>query len=362
MGDDNDKRRRGGRRNPWGSPVHEGPWARAPGGNGGPPDLEDLLAAARAQWNGAEGGPPASILLIALAVAVLLWLASGLYMVSPSQNAVIQRFGALARVQTEQGLGYHLPWPIESARVLDVSTRNLRIGYIEDPGGRLRAVPEESLILTSDRNLVDIFLTVQWSIKAVDDYLFKIADPQDTLKKVAESALREVVGQTRMDPLVDSQDAVAQTIGDVIQQNLDDYAAGISVNGVQFTKTEIHAEAQEAFQDVQSAKQDAESAQNQAQAYSNKIVPEARGRAAQVEQAAQAYRQAKVAEAKGGAARFAALYTAYKEGREVTRDRLYMEMMEAVLGRADVVVLDGSAGRGAVPYITLDKAQGGQGR
>lgn len=358
--DSNDKRR-----NPWGKPVHQGPWGHegkrsgGGGGDGGSPmDLEDLLRAAREGLDSQGGGHPVRLLLIILLGLLALWGASGLYMVSPGENAVILRFGALSRVQTEQGLGYHMPWPIESRQILDVlQVRNLPIGYAFMLDGHKESLPQESMILTSDRNLVQVLLTVQWNIKSAENYLFRIADPEDTLKKMAESALREVVGQTRMTPLVNDQGAMSHTIQQIIQKNLDDYDAGIIVNAVQFNTIEVHPDAQEAFQDVQSAKQDAENAKNLAGAYLNDVVPRARGEAAQMTQAAEAYKEATVAQAQGGAERFNALYSAYLQGKEVTRTRLYLEMMESVLGRANTIILDGEAGRGALPYLSLEKME-----
>jgi modulator of FtsH protease HflK len=379
MGKDDDENpgRKGRRKNPWGQGeaggpprVHRGPWGDGPGGGGGyggGPNLDDLLRAAREGLAGPGGdgqGVPLRFILLGLVALVVLWAATGLYMVGQGESAVILRFGALERVQDAPGLGYHMPWPIETARVVNMSqVRNLNIGFTLLPTDQKRVVQAESLILTADRNIVDIHLTVQWYITSAPDYLFQIADPQDTLKKVTESALREVVGQTEMVPLMGNLDALAQATREIIQENLDTYRAGIAIDGVQIGQLEVHPDAQAAFQDVQSAKQDAESAQNEARAYRNKVVPQARGQAAQVLAAAEAYKAQAVALAQGGSARFTELYEAYTQGREVTRTRLYIEMMEAVLRQADTIVLDSAAGGGAVPYLSLGKtgagAQGG---
>lgn len=362
MSDDKDDKRR----NPWGrtgNTVRHGPWGSSgQGGGGGPdgPDLDDLLRAARERLgsSGGDGGVPPILVIAAVAILAALWAASGFYKVEEGENAVIQRFGALERVQATSGLGYHAPWPLETARIVDMtSLRNLSIGFGTMRDGRKVSAPAESLVLTADRNIVDVHLTVQWYIRSAEDYLFQIADPDDTLKKVAESALREVAGQTRMEPLMNDLDGARSATRAIIQGNLDAYHAGIAIDEVQIGQLEVHPDAQAAFQDVQSAKQNAESAQNDARAYRNQVIPEAHGAAAQITARAQAYKAEVVALAEGGAARFTDLYQAYTQGQEVTRTRLYIEMMESVLGKADTIILDDEAGRGALPYLSLDKAK-----
>ena len=365
--------------NPWGQrPGNDdrGPWGnKGSGGNKGgrggrgggqePPDLDEMLRKARQNLDeflpgGFGGGALIGLVVIAIA---LLWLASGFYVVNPGEHAVIQRFGAWSRTQAEPGLGYHLPAPIENATILNVEEiRKMTIGFEEAFGRRdsstsRRDVPEESLMLTSDRNIVDVDLEVQWNIKSAEDFLFEIRDQESTIKKVVESAIREVVGQTNMFPIITNQRRqVADATKQIIQQNLDEYESGVNVTQVLIDRAEVHPDVQGAFQDVQSAKQDAEDVQNQAEAYREDILPKARGQAIQMLQRAEAYQQSTVAKASGDADRFNAIYQAYLSGEDVTKERIFIETMENVLRNANKIILDsGENSGGVVPYLPLNE-------
>lgn len=362
MSDDDDKKR-----NPWGDPVHQGPWSgskksTSSGGDGGgePPNLDDLLRAAKESLgdNMGDGKNTVKIAIIVLIVAIIAWLASGFYTVKPGENAVVQRFGALERIQKMEGLSYRIPWPIESVKKINVSKlKGLNIGFSKLRDGTKRSIPEESLVLTSDKKIVEIFLVVQWIIKSPDDYLFKIADPKGTLKKVSESAMREVAGQTNMSPLMKNRDAVSHSIKQIIQSNLDEYSSGILIKSVSLDKIEVHPDVQDAFQDVQSAKQNAENRQNLAAAYSNDVIPKARGKAFQKTESAKAYSDSVIEKAKGDASRFDEVYSAYIKGKDVTKARIYIETMENVIKNADTIILDDSNGNGTLPYLSLDKVE-----
>lgn len=359
------------RKNPWGRPGNDsqGPWGGGPRGGGGggqePPDLEDLLRKARENFSNVMPGNFRGGKLIGMGVLLLvaLWLASGFYVVNPGENAVIQRFGAWSRTQAESGLGYHLPVPIETATILNVEEiRVMNIGFAQaiGRGGQTskRDMPEESLMLTADRNIVDLDLVIQWNIKSAEDYIFEIRDQENTIKKVAESAIREVVGQTDMFPIITTGRAtVAERTRTIIQENLDEYQSGVNIQQVLIDKAEVHPDVQSAFQDVQSAKQDAEDTQNRAEAYREEILPKARGRAIQMLQEAQAYKQSTVARAGGDADRFNSIHNAYLTGKDVTKERLYIETMEEVLGNAQKIILGSEAGQGVVPYLPLDQMQ-----
>ncbi|HRQ60284.1 MAG TPA: FtsH protease activity modulator HflK [Alphaproteobacteria bacterium] len=360
----------GGGKNPWGkSPGndHQNQWGgMGGGGNGGePPDIDEMLR--RAQQNlrtvfpgGMSHFKIAGLAFIAVAV---LWLASGFYVVNPGEHAVIQRFGAWSRTQAEPGLGYHLPVPLETATILNVQQiRKMSIGYAEGfsrTGASARQdVPEESLMLTSDRNIVDLDMVIQWSIKSSEDFLFNIQDPEATIKKVAESAIREVVGQSAMFPIITTaRDAVAKNARAIIQQNLDQYKSGVNITGVLIERAEVHPDVQSAFQDVQSAKQDAEDVQNRAEAYREDILPKARGRAIQMVQDAEAYKQSTVARSTGDAQRFNDIYESYLTGQDVTKERIFIETMESVLKNAEKIILDqpSGSGSGVVPYLPLNE-------
>lgn len=365
--DDRDKK------NPWGRPGNDdrGPWGPGGNGRGGggrgdgpePPDLDEMLRKAQENFrNVMPGGLSGAPIIGAVLVGILaLWLASGLYVVNPGEHGVIQRFGAWTRTQTEPGLGYHLPSPIETVSILNVEEiRKMNIGFMDTfsrngADGR-RDVPEESLMLTSDRNIVDLDLVIQWNIKSSEDYLFEIRDQENTIKKVAESAIREVVGQTDMFPIITtSRAAVAEAAKQIIQKNLDEYKSGVNITQVLIERAEVHPDVQAAFQDVQSAKQDAEDVQNRAGAYREDILPKARGQAIKMKQDAEAYKQAKVAQSKGDADRFNSVYEAYLSGKDVTRERIYLETMEDVMSHAHKIILDNKAGQGAVPYLPLNE-------
>lgn len=355
------------RKNPWGKPGNDennrpgGPWGGGGNGGGGqePPDIDEMLRRAQENFRSVmpgemNGGKMAGIVGLAIAV---LWLASGLYIVNPGEHAVIQRFGAWSRTQAEPGLGYHLPVPVETRTVINVEEiRKLTIGYADVRGNAQRDVPEESLMLTSDRNIVDLDLEIQWNIKSAEEFLFEIKDQDGTIKKVAESAIREIAGQTNMFPIITNRrQEVADRTKAIIQENLDEYKSGVNVTQVLIQSAEVHPEVQRAFQDVQSAKQDAEDEQNQAEAYRADILPKARGQAFQIAQEAEAYQQSKVALAKGDAGRFNAIYDAYLSGKDVTKERIYIETMEEVLRGAEKIILDGDNKQGVVPYLPLNE-------
>ncbi|MCB9963962.1 MAG: FtsH protease activity modulator HflK [Rhodospirillales bacterium] len=378
---DTDKKKR---QNPWGGsgkqnnePIR-GPWG--PQGSGGgrrgsgggsqgePPDLDEVIRKARENFGQIvpEGLGGGRVILIALVILVIGWLATGVFIVQPGEQGVIQRFGQWSRTQTQSGLGYHLPVPIETVTIVNVQElRRLSIGYSEAPvqfrgresTGVKRDVPEESLMLTSDRNIVDIDLVVLWNIRSAEDFLFNIEYQEATIKKVAESAIREVVGQNDMFPIITrARDEIAARAKEILQKNLDDYNSGVNVSQVLIEKAEVHPEVQNAFQDVQSAKQDAEDTQNQARAYREDILPKARGQAIQMVQQAEGYKQSAIARAKGDADRFNSVLGAYRTGEDVTKKRIYLETMEQVFLNANKIILDQKqGGQGVVPYLPLNE-------
>ncbi|MCB9989712.1 MAG: FtsH protease activity modulator HflK [Rhodospirillales bacterium] len=363
-------------KNPWGRPRGNGgqnPWGAGPRGSGGgdvPPDLDEMLRKAQENLRdvmpGGFGG--GKVIGGAVLAVALLWLASGFYTVVPEEYAVIQRFGAWERTQTTPGLGYHAPWPIETVSKVNVTTvREMAIGFTSY-GGRnsegKRDLPEESLMLSSDLNIVDIDMVVRWNIKSAEDYLFNIQDPEGTVKKVAESAIREVVGQTPMSQII-TQDRVkvAQAAQEILVKNLDEYKSGINISQFLIKEAVVHPDVQGAFQDMQSAKQDAESFQNQAEQYRNDIIPKARGQAIKMKQQAEGYKQSTIARATGDAERFNSVYEAYLSGKDVTRERMYIETMEDVLKNAQKIILDENGkGSGVVPYLPLNELKPAAGK
>jgi membrane protease subunit HflK len=226
----------------------------------------------------------------------------------------------------------------------------------------VRDVPEESLMLTGDENIVDVDFSVLWRIKTngVGQYLFNIQNPEGTVKAVAESAMREVIGRSEIQPiLTGARQTTEVAVQELMQKTLDHYNAGITVQQVQLQKVDPPAQVIDSFRDVQAARADLERAQNEAQTYANRVVPEARGKAAQILQSADAYKSQTVAEAIGQTSRFNKIYEEYKKAPDVTRKRMYLETMERVLGGTDKVILDTSAqsGNGVVPYLPLPGLQ-----
>ncbi len=365
-----DDKKGGKGKNPWGANGSKGrstPPPRKPsnfgGNNNDVPDLDAMLRKAKDDFGGMipgnmNGGAFGLLILGALAV-ILIYLSA--FIIKPGQHAVIQRFGAFDRTITQEGLAFKFPWPIESLSKVTVNEiRTMNIGFA-DPLGRgstqIRDIPEESLMLTSDRNIVDIDLVIQWNIKSAEDYLFNIKDQESTIKKVAESAIREEIGQTNMFPIITTERAsVAQSTKEIIQKNLDEYNSGVNINQVLIQRAEVHPDVQQAFQDVQSAKQDAEDFQNRARAYREDILPKARGSAIELIQQAEGYKESKVAQSTGDAERFNSVYSAYLSGQDVTKKRIYLETMEDVLGNAQKIILDSNGnGSGVVPYLPLNE-------
>ncbi len=360
-GSDNDNRGRKNRQNPWGS---------GGGNQGGGKDPQDLDEFIKNAQDGLRDVMPSNMNggilfgLVAL-IIVLLWLSSGFHIVNPGEHGVIQRFGAWSHTQDQEGLGYHFPAPIETITKVNVNEqRSMNIGFTDSIPTRRgtvstakRDIPEESQMLTSDRNIVDLQMAIQWDIKSAEDYLFEIQDQENTIKKVAESAIREVVGQTEMFPIITTgRVQIASKVKTIIQENLDEYKSGVNIKQVLIQKAEVHPEVQNAFQDVQSAKQDAENTENEAQVHRERILPEARGQAIKLVQQAQAYKQSKIAQATGDAERFKAIYNAYLTGKDVTKERIYIETMEDVLGNAEKIILDSQGGnQGVVPYLPLNE-------
>jgi membrane protease subunit HflK len=350
---------------PWGSGP-KGPWGSGPQSSGPtPPDLEELLRRSQDKLkNILPGGNLGSkgFALIGLA-AVAIWGFSGFFRVEPDELGVVLRFGQYVR-DAKPGLNYHLPYPIESVltpKVTRVNRIDVGMRLVEDArrGTTMRDVPEESLMLTGDENIVDVDFSVLWVIKTTgaSEYLFNIQNPEGTVKAVAESAMREVVGRSNIQPiLTGARQNIETAVHDLMQRTLDEYGAGIQISQVQMQKVDPPTQVIDSFRDVQAARADLERAQNEAQTYANRVIPESRGRVAQVTQAAEAYREQTVAEAKGQTSRFISVLDEYKKAPDVTRQRIYLETMERLFSGTDKIILDaGSGSGGVVPYLPLNE-------
>jgi membrane protease subunit HflK len=332
-----------------------------------PPDLEEILRRGqdrlrRVLPGGNLGGR--GFALIVLGVLVL-WGFSGFFRVEPDELGVVLRFGKQVR-EVQPGLNYHLPYPVEKVltpKALRINKIDIGMRIVDDlrrGGTTTRDVPEESLMLTGDENIVDVDFSVLWKVKptGVGDYLFNIQNPEGTVKAVAESAMREVVGRSDIQPiLTGARQTIENAVQELMQRTLDHYGAGILVQQVQLQKVDPPSQVIDAFRDVQAARADLERAINEAQTYANRVVPEARGRVAQITQAAEAYKQQTVAEATGQTARFLKIFEQYKKAPDVTRERMYLETMERILGGTDKIILDSGGGGGSnvVPYLPLNE-------
>ncbi|HTK14652.1 MAG TPA: FtsH protease activity modulator HflK [Xanthobacteraceae bacterium] len=348
---------------PWGQGP-KGPWGQGPQSSGPtPPDLEDLLRRSQDKLRAIlpGGGLGGAGFALIVAGVLVLWGLSGFFRVQPDELGVVLRFGKYIG-DKPPGLNYHLPYPIETAltpKVTRVNRIDIGMRVVDDSrrGVSTRDIPEESLMLTGDENIVDVDFSVFWVIKVggASDYLFNIQNPEGTVKAVAESSMREIVGQREIGPiLTGARQNIEAAVHDRMQKTLDQYQSGIQITQVQLQKVDPPNQVIDAFRDVQAARADLERLQNEAQTYANRVIPEARGRAAQIIQAGEAYQEQTVAEATGQTSRFLKIYDQYKLAPEVTRERMYLETMEHVLGGADKIILDNDGkGPGVVPYLPL---------
>ena len=345
------------------------PWGKTPGGGNGsgkgptPPDIEAIIRDIQSKINkflpggSSSGGKPIGLILIIIG---FVWLASGLYRVGPDEQGVVLRFGKFIKT-TQPGLHYHIPLPVETVQTPKVTKVNrIDIGFRSErdsgfsQGGGVADVPQESLMLTGDENIVNIDFSVFWVIKDAGKFLFEIQDPEGTVKAAAETAMREVIAKSKIQPvLTEGRAQIEIETQEIIQSILDEYNSGIQITQVQTQKADPPDQVIDAFRDVQAARADMERSKNEAEAYANDVIPRARGEAAKIMQAAEAYKQRVVAASEGEASRFVSIYNEYAKAKQVTKDRMYLETMEKVLADIDKVIIDKNSGSGVVPYLPL---------
>jgi len=350
---------------PWGTPPPGG----GSGGNGSgrgptPPNIDEIIREIQDKikkflpGGKSSGGKSISLILLVLA---FVWLASGLYRVLPDEQGVVLRFGKFVKT-TQPGLNYHIPFPVESVLTpkvtkvnrIDIGFRSERDSGFSSAAGGVADVPQESLMLTGDENIVNIDFSVFWVIKDAGNFLFKIQDPEGTVKAAAETAMREVIARSDIQPILTEGRSLIETdTQEIIQKILDEYTSGIQITQVQTQKADPPDQVIDAFRDVQAARADMERSKNEAEAYANDVIPRARGEAAKILQAAEAYKKEVVAKAEGEASRFLAIYNEYKKAKSVTQERMYLETMEKVLADIDKVIIEKNAGSGVVPYLPL---------
>ena len=345
------------------------PWGTPPGGGNGsgkgptPPDIDAIIRDIQSKikrflpGGSSSGGKPIGLILIIIG---LVWLASGLYRVGPDEQGVVLRFGKFVKT-TQPGLHYHIPLPVETVQTPKVTKVNrIDIGFRSErdsgfsQGGGVADVPQESLMLTGDENIVNIDFSVFWVIKDAGKFLFEIQDPEGTVKAAAETAMREVIAKSKIQPvLTEGRAQIEIETQEIIQSILDEYNSGIQITQVQTQKADPPDQVIDAFRDVQAARADMERSKNEAEAYANDVIPRARGEAARIMQAAEAYKQKVVAAAEGEASRFVSIYNEYAKAKEVTQERMYLETMEKVLADIDKVIIEKNAGSGVIPYLPL---------
>ena len=367
----------GGDRGPWGSAPNGG----SSGGNGGkggsePPkrpnaqsDIDEIIRkssdALRAVYGGGgnkggnssnKGGSAKPFVLGGLLI-IGLWFASGIYRVDADQQGVVLRFGQFHRI-TGSGLNYRLPYPFEEVFIPRITSINREeIGFRSNGASSSRTnIPEESLMLTGDKNLVSAQFEVQWRIKDAVKYLFNVKNPNYTVKPIAESSLREIMGSTALSlALSDKRQAIAEETKQQMQKTLDDYETGIEIYEVNLLAVDAPEPVVDAFIDVLAAQQEKETLQNKAAKYRDGIIPVAQGDAEKMIKDAQGYARAVVSKANGDAARFSSIYNEYKQAQDVTRKRLYLETMEEVMTGMNKMIIDDKAGKGVVPYLPLNE-------
>ena len=341
---------------------NRGPWGNGPSGGGGnqPPDLDELIRRGQEKLReimpGGGSAGPRTFALIFGALLLIFFASSSVYRVDTDQQGVVLRFGKFVRSEAP-GLHVKLPYPIETVYLPTVTRINrIDIGMREGGVTTINNIAEESLMLTGDENIVDISFTVRWRIKydQSTNYLFEVENSEGTVRAIAESAMREVVGQSNIQALLTTgrTDVQAKVKG-LMQTALDSYKSGVEVTEVQLQNSNPPAAVIDAFRDVQAAQADQERMQFEANTYSNKVVPEARGKAAQITQAAEAYREQTVAAAQGEAARFLSIYKEYKNAKDVTRRRIYIETMQDVYSKMNKVMVDQDGSKGVLPYLPL---------
>ncbi len=346
--------------------LNDPQWGK--GDKSGPPDLEEMLrnlnrkiaalmggkkGGAPGAGGPSAGGPGAGGIGIIVVVALLVWIGSGFYIVDPSERGVVLRFGKFVEV-TQPGPHWHLPYPIETVEAVNLSqVRTVEVGY---RGNKNNKILPESMMLTDDENIIDVQFAVQFLLKDAPDYLFNNRAPEENVRQAAETAIREVVGKNKMDfVLYEGRGPVETETKKLMQEILDRYKSGILVSQVNLQNVQPPEQVQGAFDDAVKAGQDKERQKNEGQAYANDVVPRAKGQAARLIQEAEGYRQAIIANAQGDASRFDQISAVYEKAPQVTRERMYLDMMQQVLSSTNKVLIDQQKAGNSLLYLPLDK-------
>ncbi|MGE5095301.1 MAG: FtsH protease activity modulator HflK [Betaproteobacteria bacterium] len=350
-------------------PPNEPQWGKK--NNEGPPDLDEilrklqqklanLLGLRRGTPPGGTGGPPRTVgpamfgggVAFVVLLIIAVWLASGFYIVNEGERGVVLRVGRYLETTTP-GPRWHLPYPIESVEIVNVSrVRTVEVGY---RGNAKNKQPQEALMLTDDENIVDVQFAIQYTLKSPEDYLFNNRNPDDNVLQAAETAIREVVGKSKMDFVLNQgRSEIASQVKQLMQHLLDRYKTGINVTTVNLQNVQAPEQVQAAFDDAVRAGQDRERFKNEGQSYSNDVVPKARGVAARLIEEANGYKQSVISTAQGDASRFRQVLAEYEKAPQVTRERIYLETMQQVLGSTSKVIVDQKGAQNLL-YLPLDK-------
>jgi membrane protease subunit HflK len=327
----------------WNQPGgnNNNPWGKKPAAGGGDLDQAFKEWQKRVESLFGGGGRSGGFLVVLIVIAVAVWMATGFYTINVGSQGVVQRFGRYVTT-VPNGWGWRFPWPIEKVTEVDTAgTKNSNY---------------KSRVLTSEPNMVEVDITVQWRIKDPVDYLFNVKDPQDTLAQISESVFREVVGRNDQQAILAGKRVeIARDTGVLMRSTLDAYGAGIEILNVNIENAQVPEAVQQAQSDSVKADADKEREILAARAYANEIIPRAEGAAARAKLDAEAYKARLVQQATGDASRFNQLLTAYEKAPAVTRERLYIETIENVLGRSRKVIIDARDGSGNMIYLPLDK-------
>lgn len=348
---------------PGGGGDNKDPWSGKGPSDQGPPDLDEVVRKLQerlgglfggkkrggsgrstgdggSSGSGSGGGVSANTLALGAAVLFVIWLASGIYIIGPAERGVVLRFGAYAKI-TEPGPHWRIPYPVDVVEKVNVD--------------EISSFTHKAAMLTKDENIVDVELTVQFRIQDAADYLFQDQSPKKTLQDATETVVRKTIGGSKLDfILTEGRSAVAATIRERTQNLVNQYKTGLEITSVNMQPAKPPEQVKEAFDDAIKAREDKERLENKAEAYANEIIPQARGEAARVQADAKAYRDKVVAGAEGETARFVSILNEYEKAPQVTRERLYLETMEQVLGDSNKVLLDVEQGNSLI-YLPLDQ-------
>ena len=338
----------------WNKPPNKSPWEKGQQ----PPDIDELLSNLQDKFK--IGLPKKGGISLLIVIVIVIWLGTGIFIVDPEEQGIIKRFGVVTEV-VGPGPHYHLPAPIETVQVQPVTAvRRIEIGFRTiqiGPPAKYRRVLKESLMLTGDENIIDVQFIVQYRISDLENYLYSLTNPDETVKSAAESAMREVIGDTTVTKALTVGKGILE--GDtarLLQRTMNSYKGGIIIENVKLQDVHPPDAVKEAFKDVVSAREDREKMINEAEGYRNNLVPKSRGEAAQMINNAKAYAKEKVLVALGETERFNLIYEEYMKAKEITRDRILLETMSSILPKVNKVVADKAVGGNILPFLPIGQA------